>query len=459
MSTEEKSAEITRRTFMKRSALAGSGLVIANEILSAVLLAATSKNAGATMIGVPFQARDQVRLGIIGVGGRGTSLLKDLLGVDKVEIKAICDLVPEKVARAQKAVTDAGQPEPTGFSKGDSDFKNLNQLDLDIVYIATPWNWHVPMALDAMKNGKHAAVEVPACTTLQECWDVVNTSESTRKHCIILENCCYGETEMMVLNMIRDGLFGTITHGEGAYLHDLRKILTSNEGEGLWRRVPHMKRNGNLYPTHGLGPVAHYMDIHRGDRFDYMVSVSSPEASLTEYVKANFPEGDPKRAEKYVCGDMNTSIIKTVKGRTIMVQHDVVSPRPYSRLNTIIGTKGAFADYPARIFVDGQEKEEWQNLDAFREKYQHPLWKTTGEMARKMGGHGGMDYIMNYRLMDCLKRGLQPDIDVYDTAAWSAPTPLSEVSVAQNGAPQKFPDFTRGKWNVRPDSGGFAVQV
>ncbi|PYQ42491.1 MAG: glycosyl hydrolase, partial [Acidobacteria bacterium] len=273
---------------MKRGALAGSGLVIANEILSSELLAATSKPTGATMIGVPFQARDQVRLGIIGVGGRGTSLLKDLLAVDKVQIKAICDLVPEKVALAQKAVTDAGQPEPTGFSKGDTDFKNLNQLDLDMVYIATPWNWHAPMALDALKNGKHAAVEVPAFTTLQECWDVVNTSEATRKHCIILENCCYGETEMMVLNMIRDGLFGTITHGEGAYLHDLRKILTSTEGEGLWRRVPHMKRNGNLYPTHGLGPVAHYLDIHRGDRFDYMVSMSSPEASLTEYVKANF---------------------------------------------------------------------------------------------------------------------------------------------------------------------------
>src|SRR6476660_38350 len=205
MSTEEKSAEITRRTFMKRGALAGSGLVIANEILSADLLAATSKNAGATMIGVPFQALDQVRLGIIGVGGRGTSLLKDLLGVDKVEIKAICDLVPEKVARAQKAVTDAGQPQPTGFSKGDSDFKNLNQLDLDIVYIATPWNWHVPMALDAMKNAKHAAVEVPACTTLQECWDVVDTSEATRKHCVILENCCYRDTEMMVLGMVQDG--------------------------------------------------------------------------------------------------------------------------------------------------------------------------------------------------------------------------------------------------------------
>ena len=240
------------------------------------------------MIGVPFEARERVRLGIIGVGGRGTSLLRDLLAVENVEVKAICDLVPEKVARAQKAVTNAGQPEPAGFSKDEWDFKNLTQLELDIVYIATPWNWHVPMALSAMKNGKHAAVEVPACTTLQECWDLVDTSEATRKHCIILENCCYGSTEMMVLGMVRDGLFGEITHGEAAYLHDLRSILTSSEGEGLWRRFPHIKRNGNLYPTHGLGPVAHYMDIHRGDRFDYMVSVSSSEASLSAYVKANF---------------------------------------------------------------------------------------------------------------------------------------------------------------------------
>jgi hypothetical protein len=456
---DKESRNISRRAFVKGSALGAAGLVIATEIGSPDLLAGRPKNAAPTMIGVPFEARDSVRLGIIGVGGRGSSLLQDLLAVDKVEVKAICDLVPEKVQHAQNAVTAAGQPQPAGFSKGDWDFKNLNQLDLDIVYIATPWNWHVPMAIDAMKNGKHAAVEVPACTTLQECWDVVDTSEATRKHCLILENCCYGETEMMVLNMVRDGLFGTITHGEGAYLHDLRKILTSSEGEGLWRRVPHMKRNGNLYPTHGLGPVAHYLDIHRGDRFDYMVSVSSLQASLSEYVKANFPDGDPKRSEKYICGDMNTSLIKTVKGRTILLQHDVVDPRPYSRLNSISGTKGAFADYPARIFVDGQEKDEWQNLDSFREKYQHPLWKTTGELARKMGGHGGMDYIMNYRLMDCLKRGLPPDIDVYDAAAWSAPTPLSETSVAQNGAPQKFPDFTRGKWNVRSESAGFAVQA
>jgi glycosyl hydrolase family 109/GFO/IDH/MocA oxidoreductase family protein len=459
MAPDKESQELSRRSFIKRTAIGSAGLVVATDILGPDLFAGTPKSSNSTMIGVPFEARERVRLGIIGVGGRGYSLLQDLLAIEKVEVKAICDLVSEKVARAQKAVRDAGQTEPVGFSKDEWDFENLTELELDIVYIAAPWTWHVPMALRAMKNGKHAAVEVPACTTLQECWDLVETSESTRKHCVILENCCYGSTEMMVLGMVRDGLFGEITHGEAAYLHDLRSILTSGEGEGLWRRFPHMQRNGNLYPTHGLGPVAHYMDIHRGDRFDYMVSVSSSEASLSEYVKVNFPDGDPKRAEKYICGDMNTSIIKTQRGRTILLQHDVVNPRPYSRLNSISGTKGMFADYPPRVFVDGPKKEDWETIDAFRDKYEHPLWKITGELARKMGGHGGMDYIMNYRLMDCLKRGLVPDIKVYDAAAWSAPTPLSETSVAQNGAPQKFPDFTRGKWDGHSNSPGFAVQT
>src|SRR5580704_11519375 len=432
---DKERKDISRRSFIGRTAIGGTGLLIATDILRPELATAAPKTANSTMMGVPFEATGRVRLGIIGVGGRGSSLLEDLLAVENVEVKAICDVVPEKVAKAQKAVTAAGQ------------------LELDIVYIATPWNWHVPMALEAMKNGKHAAVEVPTCTTLQECWDVVDMSEATRKHCVILENCCYGSNEMMVLGMVRDGVFGEITHGEAAYLHDLRGILTANEGEGLWRRFPHMKRNGNPYPTHGLGPVAHYMDIHRGDRFDYMVSVSSAESSLSAYVKSKFPEGDPKRAEKYICGDMNTSIIRTVKGRTILLQHDVVNPRPYSRLNMIQGTKGLFADYPPRVFVDGQKDEDWQKIDEFKEKYEHPLWKNNGEMARKTGGHGGMDYVMNYRLMDCLKRGLVPDINVYDAAAWSAPTPLSEASVAQGGAPQKFPDFTRGQWKARSGSG------
>ena len=469
MATDQEPKDISRRSFVKGAAIGGAGLLIASDLLSADRAAAApkgaSKSTSATMMGVPFEARERVRLGIIGVGGRGTNLLENLLAVDNVDIKAICDLVPEKVAHAQKMVTDAGQPQPTGFSKSERDFENLTKLELDIVYIATPWDWHVPMALSAMKNGKHAAVEVPACTTLQECWDIVDTSEATRKHCVILENCCYGSNEMMVLGMVRAGVFGEITHGEAAYLHDLRGILTANEGEGLWRRFPHMKRNGNLYPTHGLGPVAHYMDIHRGDRFDYMVSVSSSEASLSAYVKANFPDGDPKRAEKYICGDINTSIIKTQKGRTILLQHDVVNPRPYSRLNAIQGTKGIFADYPARIFIDGTKqadgsmKEDWDSIDSFRDKYEHPLWKATGELARKIGGHGGMDYVMNYRLMECLKKGLAPDINVYDAAAWSAPTPLSETSVAQNGASQKFPDFTRGKWDGTSGSPGFAVET
>jgi len=449
---QKESGCISRRDFITRTAVGGAGLVVANEVLNLNPAAVAAKSSAPTMMGVPFQARERVKMGIIGVGGRGTSLLRDLLAVDNVEVKAICDLVPEKVERAQKAVTDASQAKPAGFHQGDWDFKNLNQLDLDIVYIATPWNWHVPMAIDAMKNGKHAAVEVPAATTLEECWDLVNTSEATRKHCMILENCCYGSSEMMVLEMVRDGFFGEITHGEAAYLHDLRGILTSGEGEGLWRRFPHIERNGNLYPTHGLGPVAHYMEINRGDRFDYLVSVSSAEKSLSAYVRANFPEGDPKRSEKYVCGDMNTSIMKTVNGRSILLQHDVVNPRPYSRLNLISGTKGAFADYPPRVFQDGQKDDNWQSMDGFREKYEHPLWKSTGELAQKVGGHGGMDFVMNYRLMDCLKRGLPPDIDVYDAAAWSAPTPLSEASVAGNGAPQKFPDFTRDRWKNRSSS-------
>src|SRR5262249_10946897 len=281
--------------------------------------------------------------------------------------------------------------------KGEWDFQNLTQLDLDIIYIATPWNWHVPMALSSMKNGKHAAVEVPAAVTLEECWQLVDTSEATRRHCVILENCCYGENELTVLGMVREGVFGEVIHAEAGYLHDLRSILTANEGEGLWRRLPHMKRNGNLYPTHGLGPVAHYLNIHCGDRFDYMVSVSSCEASLTAYVQAHFADGDPKRNEKYLCGDVNTSIIKTLQGRTILLQHDVVNPRPYSRLNSITGTKGTFADYPPRVFVDGQGQEIWQSIDSFRDKYEHPLWRKMGDVARKTGGHGGMDYIMSYR--------------------------------------------------------------
>jgi predicted dehydrogenase len=305
------------------------------------------------------------------------------------------------------------------------------------------------MALAAMKHGKHVGVEVPAAKTIADCWELVNTSEATRRHCIQLENCCYGYNELLVLNMVKAGVFGEITHGACAYNHDLRSILFSDEGEGLWRRFEHFNRNGNLYPTHGLGPVAHYMDIHRGDRFDYLVSMSSPVASLAAYRKEHLKPDDPRQKETYRCGDLNVSLIHTVKGRVINLEHNTSSPQPYDRINLIAGTKGIFRDYPPRIYVDGSPKEEFASIDPYKTKFEHKYWTEVGDMARELGGHGGMDFVMAYRLIHCIKQGLPPDIDVYDAAAWSAPGPLSEESVAKGSAPAKFPDFTRGGWEKR----------
>jgi predicted dehydrogenase len=248
-------------------------------------------------------------------------MLDEFLGVDGVQITAVCDIVKDKCLNAKQVIEKAGQKSPAVFFNGDHDFENLcKRDDVDFVYIATPWDWHVPMAVAAMKNGKHTGVEVPAAVTLKECWELVETSEKTRRHCIMMENCCYGANEMMVLNMVRAGLFGELLHGEAAYIHDLRSLLFEDQSEGLWRRFPHINRDGNLYPTHGLGPVAQYMDINRGDRFDYLVSMSSLSVSLAEYRDKHIPSGSPKRKEKYKCGDMNTSLIKTAKGRTIMLQ-------------------------------------------------------------------------------------------------------------------------------------------
>jgi predicted dehydrogenase len=402
-----------------------------------------------SMIGVEFPSHTVVRVGIIGVGGRGTSLLGDLLAVEAVEVRAVCDVVAEKVARAQAAVEKARQPRPEAYSSGERDFENLcRRGDLDLVYVATPWSWHVPMALAALEGGAHVAVEVPAATTIEDCWKLVEASERTRRHCVMLENCCYGYNEMLVLNMVRAGLLGDLTHAEAAYIHDLRALLFSNEGEGLWRRFEHLKRDGNLYPTHGLGPVARYMDVNRGDKLDVLVSMSSPERGLSAYRQARLPASDPRRGETYTCGDMNTTLIKTNRGRTIVLQHDVVSPRPYDRINLISGTKGTFRDYPPRLFLDGQkDHRKWGSLKPHRKRFEDPLWKEAGRMAKKRGGHGGMDYIMNYRLVQCMRQGLAPDMDVYDAAAWSAPGPLSERSVAAGGAPVAIPDFTRGGWS------------
>lgn len=400
---------------------------------------------GTCMIGVPFEARDLVRVGFVGVGGRGQGQLHEMLAVEGARVTAVCDLVPAQVERARERVEKAGQPTPAMTA----DWRQVCERDdVDLVYVCTSWDDHVAPAVYAMECGKHAAIEVPAATTLADCWRLVDTSERTRRHCIQLENCCYEFAEMMVLNMIRAGLFGRISHGEAAYIHDLRSTLLADRAEGLWRREPHKVRNGNLYPTHGLGPVAWYMDIHRGDRFSRLVSMSSLQASLETYRDATAPADSPKRAETYTCGDMNSSLIQTAAGRTILLQHDVVTPRPYSRINLVQGTKGAFYDYPPRLFFDGQGHDWKPVTPEIRAQYEHPLWKQQGELARKLGGHGGMDFIMNYRLVQLYRRGLPPDIDVYDAAAWSAPGPLSDISVAWGSIPLPFPDFTRGAWQT-----------
>lgn len=449
----------SRRDLLKGAALASAGLVLgANAAFAQGSDAAadgpvdlfTGRSTGAaSMIGVPFERRETVRIAIVGTGLRGRSVLHELTGVPNVRITALCDTVPEKVEMAVQQMKKAGHDyEPARFTGGPDAFRELvKRDDIDLVYTATPWEFHVPVVLAAMEAGKHAATEVPAAYSLEDCWKLVDTSERTRRHCLMLENCNYGYNELLVLQMVKSGAFGELKHAGAAYNHDLRAILFENRDEGLWRRRHHTLRNSNLYPTHGLGPVAFMLGINRGDAFDYLVSMSTPELGLTKWRKDHEPADSPKWKEQYKTGDLNTSLIKTAKGRTIRLEHDVASPRPYSRINSIQGTNGIFEDYPPRIYIEGTgEEDRWTTIDAYKAKYEHPLWRELGEKARS-GGHGGMDYVMAYRLVQCLREGLTPDFDVYDAAAWSAPGPLSEQSAAKGSTPMKFPDFTRGKWS------------
>ena len=402
-----------------------------------------------SMLGVPFARHGTVRLAIVGTGLRGTSMLREWLAVDGVQVTALCDIVAEKAERGARLVEEAGQPRAALHTDGERAFEQLvTRDDIDIVYTATPWDWHVPVCLAAMRAGKHAATEVPAATTLEEMWELVRVSEATRRHCLMMENVCYGFNELMLDRMVKDGLFGEVLYAEAAYIHDLRALLFEDKDEGLWRRTPHTERRGNFYPTHGLGPVAWYLDIHKGDRFDYLVSMSTPEAGLSAWREAHVPRDSTKWRETYVAGDINSSLVRTVRGRNILLQHNVTLPTPYSRLNAVRGTRGAFEDFPARLYVEGQEGgHRWREVsDDLKARYTHPLWARVGEVARARGGHGGMDYVMAWRMVETMREGLPPDFDVYDAAAWSAPWPLSEASLALSSAPVKFPDFTRGGW-------------
>lgn len=448
------STEYNRRNFLKLGATAGAGLA-----LGSIGLSGCSQQRVAMPWDIKAAPIDNLRIGFVGVGGRGASVLRLFLSQEGVEVKAVCDIVEEKTARAQRIVERAGQAKPTGYSRGETDFKRLcEQEDLDMVVTATPWKWHVPVCVAAMKNGKHAATEVPAAVTIDECWQLVDESEKSRKHCVILENCCYGRQEMMVLNMVRQGVFGELLHAEAGYMHDLRGEKLSSGGEGLWRGDHSTRRNGNLYPTHGLGPVAQCMNINRGNQFDYLVSMSTKSRGLSLYAKKHLGVDHPRSKATYINGDVNSSMIRTKNGETITLLHDCDTPRPYSRINLVQGTKGIFRGYPDRIYLEGVSEgnkwgmHEYESAEKYLEQYDHPLWKAVREKA-KGRGHGGMDYMMVYRLVQCLRQGIAPDMDVYDAAAWSAISEASERSVANGSSPVKLPDFTRNGWKTRTPLG------
>ncbi|HEU4830057.1 MAG TPA: Gfo/Idh/MocA family oxidoreductase [Gemmatimonadales bacterium] len=431
------------------------------------LLAGVAAGVGASALGRtrealartpgPFRAppMERVRIGFVGVGGMGMVHVENLLRIEGAELAAICDIVPEKVAKASETIVAAGQPAPRGFSAGPRDFERMcAEMDLDLVYTATPWEWHVPICLAAMKHGKHAATEVPAAYTVDDCWALVEAAEKYEKHCVMMENCCYDRLEMLMLHLTRLGLLGELLHAECGYLHDLREIKFSTEGEGLWRRAHAMVRNGNLYPTHGLGPIAQCMDINRGNQFDYLVSMSSPPRGLELYAREHFPPADPRRGEKFKLGDVNVTLIRTKRGETIYLGHNCDSPRPYSRGLVLQGTRGLIEGWPGRAYVEGKSEKphRWDALEPWYEKYEHPLWKSERVRAAT-GGHGGMDYLEDVRLIECLRRGEPTDQNVYDAAAWSVITPLTEQSVAHRSRPVDIPDFTRGRWKSAPPLG------
>ena len=394
---------------------------------------------------------DKVKIGFIGLGMRGPGAVERMSFIEGVEIKALCDKLPERATAAQKSLSKKGLPMAKEYS-GENGWKDMiDKEDLDLIYICTPWHLHTPMAVYAMESGKHAATEVPAALTIEDCWKLVETSEKTRKHCMMLENCCYDFFEMLTLNMARNGMFGELLHAEGAYIHNLLGLNFNKKGyENMWRLKENIDFNGNLYPTHGLGPIAQCLNINRGDKMDYLVSMSTNDfqmgAEAIEKAKAD-PFYNEFVGRKYR-GNMNTTTIRTAKGKTMMLQHDVTSPRPYSRIHLLSGTKGFASKWPdpARISFSDEKWVEEKEMKKLYDTYSPPIIKHVGEIAKKIGGHGGMDFIMDWRLIDCLRNGLALDQDVYDAASWSCIVPLSEKSVGKRSSSVDIPDFTRGSW-------------
>ena len=453
-----------RRDFLKGAFWMGAAAVAAHGMAENVRISGSGKMT--TYHDKPLR---NLRVGVVGLG-RGQAGISGFTLVPGGYIAAICDINAARRERTLKYLADKKAPTPKIYGdKGPEDWKRMcEDPEIDLIYNSTPWQLHVPIALYAMEHGKHVVTEVPSAFTVEECWKLVETSERTQRHCMQLENCCYGETEMLAFNLVHLGLLGEISHGEGAYIHDLR---TSNynkwneeTGSGgywdYWRLRHNAVHGGNQYPTHGLGPICLDMDINRGDRFDFLVSVDSKQAGFEEVGKGLHADDPWRSGLKVKMGDMNTSIIKTVMGRTIMVQHNVGTAHPYSRLNLIQGTRGVLQDYPLRIAIEeslgkGVHAFDEKKTQEIRQKYKHPLWKTRDEIAKRMPvtGHGGMDFLMILRLSYCLQNGLPLDMNVYDLASWCCLCELTEKSADNRGRSMDIPDFTRGGWKTAPKLG------
>lgn len=418
------------------------------------------------MIAYAAPAMDSVRIGFIGLGMRGPGAVARMSQIDGTCIKALCDVEPDRVEYAASLLQKYGRPEADLYSGSEEAWMQLcDRDDIDLVYIVTDWKMHARIAKYAMEHGKHVAIEVPAAMSLDEIWDLIETSERTRKHCMQLENCVYDFFELTTLNMAQKGLFGEILHGEGAYIHNLEEFW--DEYWHDWRLVYNRDHRGDVYPTHGIGPVCQAMDIHRGDKMNVLVSMDTKAVNGKDYY-----EKHRGSVEDFKNGDHTMTMIRTERGKTIMIQHDVVNPRPYSRLYQLTGTKGFANKYPvegymvdtdkvgelASVTPTGTGKVDLENLSAhscvpddvkkaLMDKYKHPIQVELEQTAKKVGGHGGMDYIMDYRLIYCLRNGLPLDMDVYDLAEWCCLTELTAISIENGNAPVEVPDFTRGGWN------------
>ena len=445
-----------RRDFLKNAALAGVAGAGAKYLRAADVTAAS-----APMLGFRCKPMETVRVGVVGLGSRGMGMINRVGKLPGVVVAAVCDIQDAKINAAKGSLACQKRPEPKVY-KGPEAYKALcDSGDVDVVYNTTPWHLHVPVALAAMEGGKHVLTEVTAAMTVEDCWKMVETCEKRRVHCMQLENCIYGEIEMLTFNLVRQGVLGEVMHAEGAYNHDGRHMANDLfPAYQYWRYDWYRDHAGNPYPTHGLVPLCLTMDVNRGDRMDYIVSIDSKNAAFADFMEHGLKPNNPRKGQILKVGDVNTSLIKTVGGKTIMLQHTVSTPRPYSRIQTVQGTRGIICDYPYRIALEGEGKyyygsgaHGWwdeKRANEIREKYKHPLHKTIGELAKKMGGHGGMDYIQDARWSYCLRMGLPLDTSVYDLATTGCLCELTEKSATNRSRAMDVPDFTRGAWKTAP---------